>query len=324
MDHARDFDTPAPSEAFDRDALLRLARAVHATGYRFTTITPATHARVNARPENAAARDLPGVFGWSRPFGPDILPPGLFDLMREAGVVQQHADGHRSLVRISTLGDQPFLHSAFPTTAADAVFFGPDTYKFVDAVDAWLDAATRPIRRAVDICSGTGAAALRIAARVPGAEVLAVDINDTALRFAAVNAALGDLSNLRFCHSNLLSDVEGAFDLVVAHPPYLIDGRGRAYRHGGGALGADLAIAIVRSASERLAPGGTLLLFTGIAIEGGHDPFRAIVEPPLREAGFRTGYREVDPDVFGEELAHPPYDHTDRIALVVLTATRPA
>ena len=118
--------------------------------------------------------------------------------------------------------------------------------------------------------------------------------------------------------------MEGSFDLVVAHPPYLIDDRGRAYRHGGGALGADLAIAIVRSASERLAPGGTLLLFTGIAIQNGHDPFQAAVEPPLREAGYRTSYREVDPDVFGEELARPPYDHTDRIALVVLTATRPA
>ncbi len=44
-------------------------------------------------------------------------------------------------------------------------------------------------------------------------------------------------------------------------------------------------------------------MFTGIAIEGGHDPFRVVVEPPLREAGFRTSYREVDPDVFGEELA---------------------
>ncbi len=306
------------------DALLRLARAVRATGYRFTTITPASHARVNARPENAVARDLGGVFGWSRPFHPELLPPGLFDLMREAGVLEQGGETCRSLVRLSTLGELSFLHSAFPTTATDAVFFGPDTYKFVDAVEAWLDRNPHPIRRAVDICTGAGPAALRIAARVPTAEVLAVDINDTALRLTAVNAALADLSNLRCCHSNLLSDVEGSFDLVVAHPPYLIDDRGRAYRHGGGALGADLAIAIVRSASERLAPGGTLLLFTGIAIENGYDPFRAAVEPPLREAGYRTGYREVDPDVFGEELAHPPYDHTDRIALVVLTATRPA
>ncbi len=308
----------------DVDALLCLAQAVRDTGYRFTAITPASHARVNARPENDTARDLQGVFGWSRPFRPDVLPPGLPSLMRDARILARHGDNHRSLVRISSLGEQLFVHSAFPTTAADAVFFGPDTYKFVDAVDAWLDANSRPVGRAVDICCGTGAAALRIAARVPAADVVMVDINETALGFAGVNAALNNLSNLVPCRSNLLSEVDGAFDLVVAHPPYLVDGRGRAYRHGGGPLGAELAIAIVRSASERLAPGGTLLLFTGVAIERGEDLFRNEVEPTLRAAGFRTSYREVDPDVFGEELAHAPYDQTDRIALVVLTATRPA
>ena len=38
--------------------------------------------------------------------------------------------------------------------------------------------------------------------------------------------------------------------------------------------------------------------------------------------GLNWTYREVDPDVFGEELAREPYHRTDRIALVVLTATR--
>jgi hypothetical protein len=37
---------------------------------------------------------------------------------------------------------------------------------------------------------------------------------------------------------------------------------------------------------------------------------------------FEVTYREVDPDVFGEELEHPPYDHVDRIALIVLTVRR--
>ncbi len=70
-----------PATAADADgALLRLAAAVRATGYRFTTVTPATHARVNARPGNAGARGLEDVFGWSRPFRPEILPPALFDL----------------------------------------------------------------------------------------------------------------------------------------------------------------------------------------------------------------------------------------------------
>jgi hypothetical protein len=33
----------------------------------------------------------------------------------------------------------------------------------------------------------------------------------------------------------------------------------------------------------------------------------------------RFSYEEIDPDVFGEELEHPPYDRVDRIAVVVAT-----
>ena len=36
----------------------------------------------------------------------------------------------RSKVRFSSLGGSLYVHSAFPTSAAEAVFFGPDTYRF--------------------------------------------------------------------------------------------------------------------------------------------------------------------------------------------------
>src|SRR3546814_10177971 len=49
-------------------ALLHLGQALRDRGYHFITPTPLTHERVNQRPENALADDLPGVFGWSRPF----------------------------------------------------------------------------------------------------------------------------------------------------------------------------------------------------------------------------------------------------------------
>ena len=308
------------------ETLLRLGQAVRRTGYRFTTITPASHALVNGRPENRSARCLADVFGWSRPFDAELLPPGMLALMQEAGVVIRHEAAHegslRSLVRFSSLGGELLVHSAYPTIEPDAVFFGPDTYKFVDAVEAHLATRTTPVGRAVDICSGTGAAALAIARARPEAAVAMVDINAQALRFARANAALAGIANASACHSDLLSAVDGSFDLIVAHPPYLIDRGTRAYRHGGGPLGAGLSLAIIRAAIERLAPGGTLLLFTGIAMVAGEDPFRREAASMLPEARFRLSYREVDPDVFGEELAYPPYDQVDRIALVVLTATR--
>jgi hypothetical protein len=60
----------AAAQDADDDALLRLAAAVRATGYRFVTVTPATHARVNPRPGNAWARDLRACSGGAARSGP--------------------------------------------------------------------------------------------------------------------------------------------------------------------------------------------------------------------------------------------------------------
>jgi SAM-dependent methyltransferase len=317
---------PTPAAAADADdALLRLAAAVRATGYSFITVTPATHARVNARPANAWARGLEDVFGWSRPFRHEVLPSALFDLMRRAGVALPHGEGGwRSSVRLSTLGGELFLHSAHPTTEPDAVFFGPDTYRFAAAVAAHLETRSSPVRRAADICCGAGPGAILVAKARPAATVAMGDINEAALRLARVNAALAGTGNAVACRSDLLSGVAGGpLDLVIANPPYLVDPAERAYRHGGGPLGAGLSLAILDAALGRLAPGGTLLLYTGAAVVNGHDPFRSAAETRLSAAaGARWTYHEMDPDVFGEELDTPAYAEADRIAAVVLTVTQ--
>ena len=312
---------PAPD-----DALLRLAATLRDGGYRFATPTPATHALVNRRPGNAWARSVEDVFGWSRPFRDGLLPPALVGLMREAEVLAPAGggEGWRSLVRLSSLarrgGELLFLHSAFPTDAADAVFFGPDTTRFAAALDSHLGADPAPVRRAVDIGCGAGPGAVLVALAHPGAEVLAVDINDAALRLTRINAALAGAANVVPCRSDLLAGVDGSFDLVVSNPPYLVDPGARAYRHGGGPLGAGLSLAIVEAAPPRLAPGGTLLLYTGAAVVNGTDPFRMAIADRLGSQGVSWTYREVDPDVFGEELAGGAYGAADRIAAVVLTA----
>ena len=304
------------------DALLHLAAAVRAAGYRFVTVTPATHARVNARPGNAWARDLRDVFGWSRPFRPGLLPDPILDLMRQAGVLVEHDGGWRSAVRLSSLDGALFIHSAFPTIAADAVFFGPDTYRFATAIRAEMAARTSPIARAVDIGCGAGPGGILVARAAPDAEVLMVDINDQALRYARINAALAGVGNAASCRSDLLSDVGGLFDMIVSNPPYLLDPAQRTYRHGGGELGAGLSLSILDAALERLAPHGTLVLYTGSAIVDGVDRFRQAASERLGTALAQWTYTEMDPDVFGEELESGPYGQADRIAAVVLTVTR--
>jgi methylase of polypeptide subunit release factors len=170
-------------------ALLALARALRNTDYAFTTVTPLTQARVNARPENTWARDLAGVFGWSRPFKIGSVSEKLLALMEEADVlVRCCEDGLRSRVRFSSLGRQLFVHSAYPTSAPDSVFFGPDTVRFSVAIRNHLDAHSAPVSRAADVGCGAGAGAIAFAATASTADVLMLDINAAALRFARLNA----------------------------------------------------------------------------------------------------------------------------------------
>ncbi|WP_397475131.1 methyltransferase [Pusillimonas sp.] len=304
-------------------ALVRLAFAVRELGYHFITPTPATHERVNARPGNIWAEDLRGVLGWSRPFKTGLLPPQVFELMRDADMLEPSGDGWRSRLRLSSLNGLLCWHTAHPTTDPDAVFFGPDTYRFAQSIGQYLEKREMPLQRAMDMGCGTGAGALRVALAWPEAEIWAGDINIQALRLAGVNAAIAGTRNVRTCQSNMLSGVDGDFDLVVANPPYLNDSLKRSYRHGGGSHGQDLAVAMLRAALPRLRTGGTMLLYTGSTIVDGRDTFLDDAQQVLAglPTSWRWSYREMDPDVFGEELINPAYDDAERIAAVVLQAT---
>lgn len=303
-------------------ALERLARMVRDTGYRFVTVTPATIERVNSRPGNEWAKDLRGIFGWNRRFRPELLPKVIFDEMRAAHIAVPDGDGWKSAARLSTLGEWIFIHSAYPTIDNQSVFFGPDTYRYAGLISSHLESNPAPIRRAVDIGSGAGPGAILIASSRPDALVDAVDINPLALGLTAINARLAKVDNIRVKESDLLAGVDGSFDLIVANPPYLLDEEERAYRHGGAPLGAGLSIAIVEAALERLNRGGTLLLYTGVAMVDGRDPFFEAITPQLDRPDISWDYREIDPDVFGEELAEEAYAQTERIAAIGLRATR--
>lgn len=154
----------------------------------------------------------------------------MTDLQR-AGLnpAQREDDGVEELVALGL-----FFHSACPTVENDAVFFGPDIYRFAAAIEQLIASNRPPVQRAIDIGCGAGPGAILVAKRFPQAEVLAADINPFALKLCAANVALAGTANVLPCMSDLLKDVEGKFDLIVSNPPYLVDPSQRAYRHGGG------------------------------------------------------------------------------------------
>jgi methylase of polypeptide subunit release factors len=215
-----------------------------------------------------------------------------------------------------------YFHSAFPTADDDAVFFGPDTYRFVPAILRGLGALAAAPARIADIGCGAAPAAIELALRFPQAQVSAADVNETALAVAAVNARLAGARHVEARRSSLLDGLDGDFDLVVSNPPYVLDPDRRAYRDGGGLHGDQLSVDLVDAALERLRPGGTLMLYTGVAMTGADDPFLQAIRPALARNGAHWTYEELDPDVFGEQLDAPGYQDVERIAAVWLVATR--
>jgi methylase of polypeptide subunit release factors len=315
----------APGTGVDPDrasrALLELGRALRDEDYHFVTVTPATHDRVNARHSGGARAgrtlSLRDIFGWSRPFGPGALPDSMRDLLSDAGALLESADGYRSAVRFSSLADYLFVHSAHPTVEPGAVFFGPDTHRFGAMLLAKAPGACACV---VDVGCGGGAGGILLASRAR--RVILADVNEKALRFARVNVALAGLKNVETVRSDVFSDVQGEIDLVVSNPPYMADPRRRAYRDGGGALGEALSVRIVVESLSRLRAGGRLLLYTGSSIVDGRDVLRECLDTALASGAATFDYREIDPDVFGEELDRPTYSTVERIAVVSLDATR--
>lgn len=302
-------------------ALATLIAILKANAYHFITPTPATHARVIAR--RTRARDLRDVFGWSLPFSGDVVGPELAELMMRAEILEQRGELFASRVRISSLGDDLIVHSAYPTTQHDAVFFGPDSYRFAAFLRAELPQLA-PRAHILDIGAGAGAGAIAAARVLPDAYLTLTDINPHALRLAAINWVMAHLGPVYFAVCDAipdeLPDHAPPVDCIIANPPYIADAAHRAYRDGGGMHGAEVSLAWAQLAAERLPTGGVFLLYTGSAIVNGDDRLKAVLHETMRD--FDVSYRELDPDVFGEELERDDYAEVERIAAVGCVAVK--
>jgi Methyltransferase small domain len=298
-------------------ALLSLLEILRLRGYRFVTPTPATHRLVVGRSDRAEATRLTDILGWSLPFRKEVLDPEIETLLRDADAIQRVGDGlWKCAFRVSSLHGQLFLHSAYPTDGADAVFLGPDSYRFANLIAANL--AARPLKwnaLLVDMGAGAGVGAIVASKLCPGAQCVMTDVNPLAVRLARINS-LAAATPACFVQGEGLGGVKGPIDLILVNPPYIVDEAQRAYRDGGARMGGAVALDMAREAVGQLADGGRFILYTGSAIVEGADLLGSELSALANVTGCSLTYGELDPDVFGEELASPAYRHVDRIAVV--------
>lgn len=153
----------------------------------------------------------------------------------------------------------------------------PETEQAVDHVLTALEGIDAP--RVVDLCTGSGALALAVADEAPAADVIAVEVSDLALAWAARNIettglpvtlvaadATADPATVRE-----LADLVGLVDVVVSNPPYVPVGmvplEPEVAEHdpdlalyGGSEDGLRIPLAVASAAARLLRPGGRLVM----------------------------------------------------------------
>jgi len=115
--------------------------------------------------------------------------------------------------------------------------------------------STAPCERFLELCSGTGIAALR-ASRFAG-RAWAVDITERATVFAEFNARLNALANVTVLQGDLYEPVRGlTFDRIVVHPPYVPALRDQYVFRDGGEDGEAVTRRAIAGLPLHLEPGG--------------------------------------------------------------------
>jgi len=154
-------------------------------------------------------------------------------------------------------------------------------------------------RKVLDLCCGSGAIGLSIAASFEFTNVTLSDINKEALDVASENAVrLGLEERVRIVYSDLFSSIEDSYDLIVSNPPYIsgedmkkLEKTVRDYEPHlalyGGVSGLDFYRSITQQAPRYLRENGMLIF------EIGYDQ-SSEVEKMMKEYGFKNVHTVKD------------------------------
>jgi release factor glutamine methyltransferase len=119
------------------------------------------------------------------------------------------------------LGHWDFFGRTFKTDRR-ALIPRSETELLVETVLKEFATCGEPGNRLVDVGTGSGILAITLALERPGLEVSAVDLSEDALALARENAErFGVLEQIAFRRTDLLDQMAGLFDWIVANLPYI-------------------------------------------------------------------------------------------------------
>jgi len=106
---------------------------------------------------------------------------------------------------------------------------------------------------------GCGSGLLSIIAAKRGCDVLAADINPSAVECAERNAELNNIK-IKTARSNLFDNLEGKFDLIIFNPPYLPEEQTEDSRNWAGGKNLEVITRFIKDAGAHLELNGEILI----------------------------------------------------------------
>jgi len=172
----------------------------------------------------------------------------------------------------------------------------PETEELVELLKSEIRS---PESEILDVGTGSGVIALTLATEFPEVKISGIDISEDALALARENAARLDLNDrVRFFKSDLLENVDGIFDLIVANLPYIAaqdrHTLSREVLHDpevalfAGGQGDELVRKLIGQTPARLRPGGMLALEVGLGQS--EALFSRLAEKNYRDIHLKNDY----------------------------------
>ena len=240
----------------------------------------------------------------------ELLGPTLLHHLQELGALSDtgRADtgrgntgrGIRSEILVVPYRGRIYLSDALRNSGVpDFCYLGRASFAGTDlALDELAQLPANGSRRVLDL--GCGPAVAGLALSDSAAEVVVSDIAPRAVRFARLNALLNGIDNAVAVVSDICSDVEGSFDVVITHPPggWTGGSAGSAVvaAAGGQDFGLELPQRMIRAALERTRPGGTV--------------YAVIFAPVLGDRPYAVDVlRRICVDLPAEAVLHPYLDY---------------
>ena len=106
------------------------------------------------------------------------------------------------------------------SVSPDVLIPRPETERLVDIAIDTIKNLSKP--KILEVGTGSGCISIALGSAKKDANILSLDVSDSALEIAKINTKKNNISNIKFLKLDFLESIpKGQYDLIISNPPYI-------------------------------------------------------------------------------------------------------